>query len=427
MPPLIMVILCIFIFSGIFMTISCIFNRYKGFFAAFCVFILAAAIRIMPLENVFIVIAILLLAAKIFGEIAERMGTASLVGEIFGGVLVGPILGLVAINSFVDGLFTISIVFLLFLAGLEIKFEDIKHHIYSAGVLAFFGGVLSFFFGMLVGLIFFNNIMIGFAIGIVLISTSNGTLFLFLMKTGQFNSKVGKLIIAITIADDIVGIIFLSVFSAFIKSNSFAVGSAMSLFFVSIGLYLVVFTAGSKIANAVLDFTSRFIDSTIFLAMPIAITFLLAFVTENIGVSIATGAFLGGMAIANSRYSGSVILPNTEIAAKGFFVPIFYAGVGALLVFSDLNVLLILSILLAAILGKIVGIGFLSKFFGVQKRDRSLLGIIMIPRGNENIAIVQIVFLLGVITYQVYTSIVFAIVATIIITSILLKISFKKV
>lgn len=390
-------------------------------------FILAAAIKIMPLENIFIVIAVLLFAAKIFGEIAERFGVASLVGELIGGIIVGPVLGLVVINSFVDSLFTISIVFLLFMAGLEIKFEDIKHHVYSAGVLAFFGGILSFFFGVLVGLAFFNSLMVGFAIGIVLISTSNGTLFLFLVKSGEFNSKIGKLIIAITIADDIVGIIFLSVFSAFIKSHSFAIGSTMSLFFVSIGLYLVIFTTGSKIANAILDFVSRFMDSTVFLAFPIALTFVLAFVAENIGVSIATGAFLGGMAIANSRYASSVILPNIETAAKGFFVPIFYAGVGALLIFSDLNVLLIIAIMLAAIFGKVIGVGLLSRFFGVRGHNKKLLGIIMIPRGNENIAIVQIIFLLGVITYQIYTSIVFAIIATIIITPILMKIFCKKI
>ena len=160
--------------------------------------------------------------------------------------------------------------------------------------------------------------------------------------------------------------------------------------------------------------------------MPLAIEFLLAYVTDNIGLSIAAGAFLTGMAIANSHYSQSVISPKVMIAAMGFFVPIFYAGVGTVLILKDLNIALIIGIMGASVFGKIIGIGFLSRFFGVRGNNQRLMGIIMMPRGNENIAIVQIVFLLGVITYQIYTSIIFAMVATVILTPIFLRLFWKK-
>jgi len=380
----------------------------------------------MPIENIFIVIPMLLLAAKICGEIAERLNVASLVGEIIGGIIVGPVLGFVAINSFINDFFTLSVIFLLFMAGLEIKFEDIKHHTYTAAMLAVSGGVLSFIFGFVVGMFFFNDVIVALAIGVVLVTTSNGTLFLFLMKTGEFNSKIGRLIIAITISDDIVGILFISFFSAFVKSHTIAFGSILFLFLVSIGFYLVMFTAGAKIANAILNFVSRFRDENILFSISLALAFLLAYVTDNIGLSIAAGAFLAGMAIANSHYSHSVISPKVMIAAMGFFVPIFYAGVGTVLILKDLNIALIIGIMGAAVFGKMIGIGFLSRFFGVRGNNQRLMGIIMMPRGNENIAIVQIVFLLGVITYQIYTSIIFAMVATVILTPILLRLFWKK-
>ena len=134
----------------------------------------------MPIENILLVIGVLLLAAKIFGEIAERLGVASLVGELVGGVIVGPILGLISTQGFVQDFITIPVIFLLFMAGLEIRFSDIKQYIYPASILATFGGIVSFILGAVVGMIFFNNVIIAFAIGVVLVSTSIGTLFLFL-------------------------------------------------------------------------------------------------------------------------------------------------------------------------------------------------------------------------------------------------------
>ncbi|MCX6815257.1 MAG: cation:proton antiporter, partial [Candidatus Aenigmarchaeota archaeon] len=260
----------------------------------------------MPLENVFIVVAMLLLSAKVFGGIAERFGVSALVGQIIGGIIIGPVLGLVVLSGFMEDFFIIPIIFLLFMTGMQIKFDEIKHHVYSAGVLAFLGGMFSFLLGTLVGLAFFNDLVIGFAIGVVLVSTSDVILFLFLMETGQFNTKLGKFIVSVTIADDVIGILFLSFFSTFVKSHVVAFNGILFLFFVCIGFYLIMFTAGSKIANAILDFASRFLDENILFTIPIVFAFFLAYVTDNIGMSIAAGAFLAGMAIANSRYAESV-------------------------------------------------------------------------------------------------------------------------
>jgi Kef-type K+ transport system membrane component KefB len=259
-----------------------------------------------------------------------------------------------------------------------------------------------------------------------MISTSNGTLFLFLMKTGEFNSKIGRMIIATTIADDVVGILFLSFFSFYIKSNVIALNTVFNLFLISIGFYLVMFTAGSKIVNALLNVAGKFLDTNALFTVPVAFAFMLAYVTDNIGLSIAAGAFLAGMAIANSQYSENVISPKVITIANGFFVPVFYAAVGSALVLANLNYLLIAALILAAIFGKVIGVGLTSRYFGIRGRSARLFDIIMTPRGNENIAIVQIVLLLGVITFQIYTSIIFAMVATVLLTPVLLKVFYKR-
>ena len=234
------------------------------------------------------------------------------------------------------------------------------------------------------------------------------------------------MLVSISIADDIVGIVVFSFFSIFIKSQTFAVNIAFTLLLTSIGLYFIMFTLGSRIMNNILNFVSRFMDDNVLFTIPVAFAFFLAYVTDNLGLSIAAGAFLTGMSIANSRYSESVIGPKVTIVGQGFLIPLFYATIGATLVFMNLDILLILAILAAAVFGKVIGIGIMSRFFGISGEKRRLMSIMMIPRGSENIAIAQIIMILGVMSLQVYTSIMIAMIVTILITPILLKFFYKK-
>ncbi|MBS3051030.1 MAG: cation:proton antiporter [Candidatus Aenigmarchaeota archaeon] len=376
-------------------------------------------------EQILLAMGVMLLAAKILGEVFERFGIASLVGEIAAGVILGPVLGWIVIGDFLQGFLTFGVIFLLFIAGLEVKFEDIKKYTYKASFLAAAGGLISFLFGFLVGMFFFNNLLIAMAIGTVMISTSNGALFLLLMRSGEFNSRTGKMIIAITIADDIVGILSLSFFNMYVHQN-IAVSQMFTVFLVSIGFYVFILEFGSRKIGKFLDKINIFRDEHILFSIPIAIAFLLAYVTNNLGLSVATGAFLAGMAMANSQFTEPIITQKVNVMAKGFLVPLFYASIGTLLIFSSLNVPLIVAIIIAALLGKFIGCGLLSWFVGANRDEMKLIGVSMMPRGDENIVILQIVLLLGVITTAVYTSLIFAIVSTTIIAPILVKFVYRK-
>ncbi len=376
----------------------------------------------MPLESVLLSIGLLLLFAKVLGEITERFGVSSLLGEICSGIILGPLVGIVIIGPFLENFITLGIIMLLFLAGLEVKFDDIRNNVYIASALAMGAGFLSFILGMLVGLYFFNNFLVGFAIGTVLVSTSNGTLFMLLMKTKHFHTPTGRLIVATTIADDVVGLIALSLFSFYsgnVTSN--VITDVSALFFITIGLYLVVLTAGEKIIRRVIGLASKFHDEQIMLALPLVIALLAGYVTQNLRLSMAAGAFLAGMTVANTEFTASVIEPKAKLLGHAFLIPLFYASIGTLLVLSDLNAFLILSILGAAVFGKVFGSAIVGKFAGFGFHDIKLISISLIPRGNENIALAQIVFGLGLISASLYTSIIFAMIGTVILTPILMK------
>jgi Kef-type K+ transport system membrane component KefB len=375
---------------------------------------------------IFLAIGLLLLFAKVFGEIAERFGVASLVGELIGGILLGPILGWVVLGNFMNDFITFGIIFILLIAGLEVKFEDIKKHLYMASFLAFMGGMMSFFLGFFVGMIFFNNIMVSIAIGVALVSTSNGTLFMILMRMGEFNTKTGKAIIATTIADDIVGILALSFLTILMTGTQVAIGDISKLFLISIGFYLFMLTFGTKALNRLMDFLGSLRNEYVLFTVPIIVTLILAYVTHHLSLSIAVGSFLAGVAMGNSKFTESVIKPKIEVMGYGFIIPLFYAAVGAMLVIAGIDIVLITALLVAAILGKFIGCGLLSKFYGYTWEEIKLFGLSMMPRGNENIGILQIIFLLGAITMQVYTSVLFTLMLTVILAPILLRIFYRR-
>lgn len=375
--------------------------------------------------QILLAMAVMLISAKVLGEVAERMGVASLVGELIAGIVVGPILGWIVIGDFLTSFLTFGVIFLLFKAGMEVKIEDVKKYTYKASFLAATGGILSFLFGYIVGIVFFNDPLVAFAIGTAIISTSNGALFLLLMRTGEFDSRTGRFIIAITIADDIVGILALSFFNMYV-SQKVALSNMFFIFLVSIGFYISVLTVGSNAINKFLNKINIFRDEHILFTIPISIAFILAYVTNNIGLSVATGAFLAGMAMANSKFAAPIISQKIEIMSRGFLLPLFYASIGTLLIFTGINVPLILAIVITAMLGKFIGCGVFSWFFRYNWDDIKLIGISMMPRADENIVFLQIIVVLGVVTTQIYTSIVFAVVITTVLAPIIMKLAYRR-
>ncbi|MBI2579358.1 MAG: cation:proton antiporter [Candidatus Aenigmarchaeota archaeon] len=372
------------------------------------------------MNEILLSMGLLIILAKLSGIITERAGITSLVGYIAAGVILGPVLGLVVLGDFINAFIMIGIIIVLFLSGLEVKFDEIKQSTYRAGFLAFTGGLFSFVAGFLVGIYFFSDYLVGIAIGTILVSSSNITLFSILQKTGHFHSPTGKFIVAITIADDVVGIMALSIFNYAAKSAAIEVFGLFRIFLMTLGLYLFVLTVGSKMFSRTVKWLSLFKDEIVLFTVPIAVALVVSYITENLGLSLATGAFLAGMAIANSDLKG-VIESKTKTMSEGFLEPLFYASIGTLLIFSGLDYYLISIIFVASVLAKLLGAGLVSRILGFSGRESRLIGVSMVPRGNENIVIAQIIFTLGIISITLYSSIVFAIIATVVISPVLVR------
>lgn len=368
-------------------------------------------------------IAIVLFVAKIFGEVAERLKVDSTVGEIAAGLLLGPILNLVQPNGLLGQLSGLGILVLLFLMGMSTKLEEMKGHVYSGTATAVVAAGASMAGGFAVGYVFFNSVLIGIVLGIAIMSTSTAIPLKILQRTGHFRTPVGQFVVATAMADDLAAILALSLLSAWLATQSIAIGQAVALFFIMIGFIYFLLTAGAKISNAFLHIFQRMRDEQSLFAIALVILFFVSFAAESLGVAAVTGAFLAGMALANSVFTEPAIAPKIKTLGHGLFIPLFFAYSA---LFVDLSVMLqnwpfVVALVAVAVVTKLIASAVMARVYGYRGKEAGIVALGMIPRGEYEIVIAQLTLGFGVITSAVYGGLIATALITTIITPILFR------
>ena len=388
--------------------------------------------RLMVIDmnvDILFAIGILLLFAKVFGEITERLKMGSLIGEVTGGIIAGPLLGIVTPDPFIAELAGFGILFFLFLVGLQTRFEEVKGNIYSSSFLAVMGALLSFLAGFVIGYIVFNDVLIGAVIGMALTATSDVVPIRSLMDIGELNTKIGKMVVAVNLADDVVAILSMSILTTFLSLGAVRVWEISILFFAIIGFFLVILTFGSKVVGRFLTMFQTMRDEYMLLSVPLIVMFIVVYASEHIVLAGVVGAFLAGMAMSKSSITEPVIIPKVKTVGYGFFIPLFFAYSAIAINLGAMNMAMLFVITLlviGAIAGKYIGVGFFSAYYKFKKEDRRILGISMIPRGEYTIIIGQLALASAVINSSIYTALIFTALITIIITPMALRMVRKK-
>ncbi len=382
----------------------------------------------MALEvQVLLDIAIILIVAKVFGEVAERLRFSSLVGEVIAGILIGPLLGLVHPSAFLSQVASFGILFLLFLIGLNTKFDEFKKDIYAGSFLAIAGAIISVVAGVLIGYGLFESVETGIVLGVAMLSTSTAISLRSLADIGEFRTHVYQKLVAISSADDVIAILALSLLTTYFTYGIVEIWKVAALFFAIVGFFFIILTAGSKFVAHLLDAFSKVKDDQIMLSIPLVIVFLVAFASEQVGVAGVTGAFLAGMAMNRSPLAESVIAPKIRTIGFGFFIPLFFAYSSLILdmsaIINQFGVILILVVAVA--LAKIIGCGFFGRLYGFSRKEQLMVGFGMTPRGEYAIIIAQFALAAAILTQEVYTVIISAVLITVIITPILLRFGHK--
>jgi len=379
----------------------------------------------MTIEIILFDIAVLLVSAKILGEIFERLGFSSLVGEVIAGIIVGQsLLGLVAPSETMDVLAGIGILFLMFLIGLHAKFEEaIENNVYSSAIIAIFGGTLSFFLALIAGIGLGYSVLVAITIGAAITSTGMGITVRALSELGQFYGKISKGLIAANVADDIFSIIIMSLFLGFLQYGSINIADSWQIFLVVIGFFIIIIKFGGLIAEKIMAFTVKMKDQESMIAIPVVLMFLIALLSQQINIAGVTGAFLAGIILAKTPYAEPTIMPKAKTLGYGFLIPLFFAYTGAKVNLFSIGSgwILLIVLLIVAIAGKYIGCYLGAKISGYEEHEAKKIGWGMIPRTEYTLVIGQIALVAGAITAGIYSVLVLLVVILTITTPMILK------
>lgn len=374
-------------------------------------------------------VAIILLSTKIFSLLSQKVNMPQVVGALLVGVLLGPsCLNILYETDFLTKSAEIGVIFLMFLAGLDTDFDDLKATGKSSVIIAFVGVLIPLGSGFLTYYLFFHGqrpdtmIFLESAfVGIVLTATSVSITVETLREMGKLKGKMGTSILGAAIIDDILGIIALTVITSFTVPGVeiMVVLLKILLFFVFIAVCgFFVFRLFRKLE--IVYGTKRRVA-----IYAVAFCLLLSYISEvYFGVADITGAYFAGLILCNVTETKSYIASKINITSYMFFTPIFFASIGIKTVITGMSqelILFTLALLIVAILSKIVGCGLGAKICGFSNMDSLAIGVGMISRGEVALIVAQKGEQAGLISPTLFPAIVLVVIVTTLITPILLK------
>jgi len=407
-----------------------------------------AASHADTLAPVVLALAVILAAAKLGGDAAERIGQPAVLGELVVGVLVGnlSLVGIdwfqfIAANATIEVLAQLGAVILLFEVGLESTVRDMLQVGARSLMVAVLGVVAPWALGWWVGALLLpeHSVYVHAFLGAVLTATSVGITARVLKDLGRSQSPEARIILGAAVIDDVLGLVVLAAVAAIIATAD----SGAALSYGALALVLgkaLLFLFGALSLGVVLSpwlfsFASRLRGSGVLLATALVFCFTLAWLASAIGLAPIVGAYAAGLILEDLHYRAFAKeerqLENLVRPISSFLVPVFFVLMG---IRVDLTTLMRPEILglaaaltVAAVLGKqACALGALG-----ARLDWLSIGIGMIPRGEvglifANIGLTLVVRGERIIDAATYSAVVIMVMLTTLITPPALKWSLNK-
>lgn len=386
---------------------------------------------------VILLLAILILSAKVLGELATRLGQPAILGELFAGLLLGPsvldILSLPVVRAeglgeWVHLLGQVGVLWLMFAAGLETELGDLRR----AGRPALLGGVSGVvaptLLGFGLGWAFGYPLGEALFLGIVLSATSVSISAQTLLELRRLRTREGMALLGAAVIDDILVVALLSVVIA-LRAGAGTLGSVAVQLSRMAGTLILVSLLSLFILPRVADWASRLRVSHGMLAVVLAMVLLLAWMIEYLGsVAAITGAFMAGLGVGRSHLRDEIERGLGPLA-YAFFVPLFLVDVGLQ---SNARALdwtaagFAVSLLAVAIVSKVLGCGLGAWLGGFDRGAALRMGLGMISRGEVGLIVAGVGVIEGIFQPEMLTSVVLMVLATSLITPPLLRWAFSR-
>ncbi len=341
-----------------------------------------------------LILAIILICAKILGEFSEKIGIPSILGELGTGIILGPaLIGLIHDPS--EPVFALmaelGIIMLLFVDGFE--HVDIKGMLKYKRVSLTLSAVTNIaplvcvtLWGMSVGFPLETSLMLGIALGATSISIVVRTL----IDCNLINSKPGRTLLGSLVINDITCFIMMAIVVGVVSSSSGDLAFDVLKVMGGIGVFFLLFVIAEYVMPYVILYAVRLKVEEAQFSLAFVVVLLAAYFAANLGLSTMIGAFFAGLVL-----SRSAILETETFAQKissisyGLFIPLAFVMTGARIEMAHLGETLTLAVYMLALMFALhMTVGFIvGKVFKYRKWDFAVIGLGMVPYGEVSLIV----------------------------------------
>jgi Kef-type K+ transport system membrane component KefB len=380
------------------------------------------------ITSFFLMLAAVLVSAKLLGELAERMGQPAVLGELIAGILLGSsALGVVPTEGSGAGishlLAEFGVVLLLFEIGLETDLREMFRVGPASLAVASVGVVLPFALGFLYWAYVPHAASASAAdlttaaifVGATLTATSVGITARVLSDLRRMHTIEARIIIGAAVIDDVLGLVILSVVSGMAAGATPGVVGVLRTLGVAIGFLVIAVLVGRYVAPRLFDLVVRMRVRYVLLVFAVAFAVALSAVAALAGSALIIGAFAAGLILSGTNQFDTI---ETEVRpVVSIFAPIFFVSVGASVNLRLLDptqsgsggILAVAGTLtLLAIIGKL-GAGWAAPWVPFR---RLVVGVGMVPRGEVGLIFADIGRRAGILNEAVFGAILLMVMAT---------------
>jgi len=374
--------------------------------------------------------SVMLILARIAAEFGRKFKLPMVLGEIAVGVLLGPtLLGELSpdftawlfpktgnVTIALDGIVKISVIMMLFVAGLEVQLPLVL----KQGRAAIYTSTLSMIFPFLTGFLavwFFpevfeiadekQRLLFSLFLGTALAISALPVISRILMDMNLFKTKIGMIIIASAMFDDLVGWLIFSFILSFMGKGADSADVWYSIAYI-VGFGLFMLTLGKKLIDRALPWIQTKLSwPGGVLAILLGTCFLCAAYTESIGIHAILGAFIAGIAFGDSVHLNEKAREIVHQFVTNIFAPFFFVSIGLSVNFvTNFDLSIVLIILVLAYAGKVSGASLGAYLGGFTKRESMAIGFGMNARGAMEIILGKLALNAGLINETIFVALV---------------------
>ena len=371
----------------------------------------------------------LLLATQVVAHLCRRVEIPEVIGQILVGIIVGPaILNWVHLDGMMNEFQEIGVIILMFIAGLESDLSLLKKYLRPAVIVAVIGVIVPVIVMGGASYLFGFTKMESLFIGVIFSATSVSISVAVRREFNRLDSREGATILGAAVADDIIGVIMLSIMISMINGSkgghtNLPLGLALLLQVLFFGgTYLVV----RWLAPYLMHLSERLLTVAAPSVMAMIICLGMAALADYVGLSGAVGSFFAGIAVANTHRKKTIDRSFIPIG-YALFIPLFFVSVGLNMRFDNIqrSFVFVIVMTVLACLTKLVGCGAGAKLSGFNLPSSYVVGSGMVARGEMALITAQIGYEAHLMSSMYYSDVITVIILATVLAPFMLKHALK--